>query len=210
MKVIKMTQSKRVQDRYYLDLEDGTSLKVNVALIADYSLFTGRELADDELESLKEAAASTELKARALRMTGARAMSRKEVTDRLTQKGADIDSAEDTADWLERMGIVNDEEYAGMIARHYSAKGYGAGKVKNELYRRGVPKEYWDGALDEVSGTDESVDKIISLKLKNVGNDPKTIKKLTAMLLRRGFSWDEIRRGLERYRVSLEDMEYDI
>lgn len=205
-----MTQSKKVQDRYYLDLEDGTSLKVNVNLIADYSLYTGRDLSDEELESLKEASVSNELKMRALRMTGARAMSRKEVTDRLTQKGADADSAEETADWLENLGIVNDGEYAGMIARHYSAKGYGIGKVKNELYRRGVPKEYWDTALEEISGTDESVDKIISLKLKNGDTDPKTIKKLTASLLRRGFTWDEVRRGLERYKVGLEDMEYDI
>ena len=210
MKITKMTQSKKVQDRYYLDLEDGTSLKVNVNLIADYSLYTGRDLSDEELESLKEASVSNELKMRALRMTGARAMSRKEVTDRLTQKGADADSAEETADWLENLGIVNDEEYAGMIARHYSAKGYGIGKVKNELYRRGVPKEYWDTALEEISGTDESVDKIISLKLKNGDTDPKTIKKLTASLLRRGFTWDEVRRGLERYKVGLEDMEYDI
>ena len=210
MKITKMTQSKKVQDRYYLDLEDGSSIKVNVALIADYSLYTGRELSDEELISLKEAALSNEIKARALRMTGARAMSRKEVTDRLTQKGADADSAEETADWLENLGIVNDEEYAGMIARHYSAKGYGIGKVKNELYRRGVPKEYWESALEEISGTDESVDKIISLKLKNGENDPKTIKKLTAMLLRRGFTWEEVRHGLERYRVSLEDMEYDV
>ena len=70
MKITKMTQSKKVQDRYYLDLEDGSSIKVNVALIADYSLYTGRELSDEELQSLKEAALSNEIKARALRMTG--------------------------------------------------------------------------------------------------------------------------------------------
>ena len=36
-------------------------------------------------------------------------------------------------------GLLDDERYAGMVVRHYAAKGYGAGRIRQELSRRGIP-----------------------------------------------------------------------
>ena len=46
------------------------------------------------------------------------------------------------------MGFLNDALYAEQVVRHYSAKGYGLRKLRDELYRRGVPRELWDEALE--------------------------------------------------------------
>lgn len=205
MKIVKITPSKNVQDRYYVDFENGEKINANIALIADYSLFTGRVLDEDEFESLKKDALSTNLKSKALRMMGVRAMSRKEITDKLRAKGAEISAAEETADWLEKVGLIDDAEYGKMIARHYSSKGYGEGRIKNELYRRGVSKEYWDDALWEISGTEDALDRLIETKLKGAVPDKKELKKLTDMLLRRGFSWADVKSALERYGSSIEE-----
>ena len=211
MKIVKLTPSKRVKDRYYADLEDGSKLKVNVNLIADHGLFTGRDLDDEELSALRGDADRSELRARALRITGMRAMSRKELTNRLGEKGAEDQAAEETADWLEKLGVLDDEEYSKMIARHYTAKGYGKGRVRDELYRRGVPRELWDGAMAEIEEDGSAIDRIVESKLKCVSPDDgaeaysKAVKKLTAALLRRGFSWDEIRAALERYKINSEE-----
>lgn len=65
-------------------------------------------------------------------------MSVKELTDRLKEKGESPENAEDAAAWLQEMHLLDDAQYAAMCVRHYAAKGYGAGRIRNELYRRGI------------------------------------------------------------------------
>ena len=79
-------ESGKNPDVYYAGFEDGSSLRVNIALIADYSLYTGRELNEDEYEALKASAKDASAKARALWILGKRNMSRREITERLMQK----------------------------------------------------------------------------------------------------------------------------
>ena len=126
--------------------------------------------------------------------------SEKELRDKLRQKGvseADIDTV--TALCLD-YGFVNDEEYAGMIARHYAAAGYGPGRVRTELSRRGVPKELWDEALAQLGEREETIDRLLAARLR--GKDPADRKerdKAAAALFRKGYGWDDIRSALRRY-----------
>lgn len=197
--VIKLTPSGKVKDRYYLDFDSGESLTVTINQIADYSIFTGRVLSDDEFKALKADAEKVSARSRALRMLGNRPMSRKEVTDRLTQKGTDEETAEETADWLLSIGALNDEEYAGQIVRHYAAKGYGAGRIRDELYRRGVPRELWDDALSELPDSEDTVYKLLKSKIKSENPDRAEITKAANALYRRGFSWDEIKSAVNKF-----------
>ena len=48
--------------------------------------------------------------------------------------------------WLEDIGALDDAAYAASVARHYAAMGYGPVKIRDEFYRRGVPKDLWDEA----------------------------------------------------------------
>lgn len=201
-----MIQSKHVPDRYYAVLEDESRIRVNVALIADYSLFTGRELDENELAELKNAAEKMNTKARALRIMGSRNMSRKELTDRLIQKGERAESAEAAVEWLEEIGAVNDEEYAGLIVRHYAAKGYGLGRIRDELHRRGINQELWDEALTELPEMEEQIDRLIWNKLRGKRPEKDENRKISDYLYRRGFSWEEIRSGWLRYEDVIEEM----
>lgn len=197
--VTKLTPSGKIKDRYYLDFDSGESLTVTINQIADYSIFTGRVLDSDEFEALKDDAEKVSARSRALKMLGHRPMSRKEVTDRLQEKGVDEVTAEVTADWLESIGTLNDEEYAGQIVRHYSAKGYGAGRIKDELYRRGVPRELWDEALMQRPDCEDTVYKLLCSKIKSENPDRAEITKAANALYRRGFSWDEIKSAVNKF-----------
>ena len=205
MKVVEMTPSKHLPEWYYIVLEDETRLRVNIALIADYGLFSGRDLSEDELEALKAAAENMNAKARALRIMGSRNMSRKELTDRLIRKGEREESANAAVDWLEDIGAVNDQEYAGLIVRHYAAKGYGAGRIKDELYRRGIDRDIWDEALAHLPEMDERLDRLIASKLRGRRPEKEELKKVSDYLYRRGFSWEEIQSALRRYEESIEE-----
>ena len=82
--------------------------------------------------------------------------------------------------------------------RHYAAKGCGISRIKGELARRGIEKELWDEALEEMPETDGIIDKLLKQKLKDPA-DKKQVDKAVSALYRRGYSGDEIRRALSRY-----------
>lgn len=197
--VTRLTQSQRVKDLWYAEFDTGESVSVSLALIADWSLFTGRELTEEEFSGFCAAASKMNARAHALRLLGTRPMSRKELTDKLREKGESGEDADSAADYLESVGYLDDVQYAAALARHYAHKGYGAGRVRQELYRRGVPKEYWESALAELPEDTDAIDTLIDRRLRGAEPDRKELKRLTDMLLRRGFSWGEIRSALGRY-----------
>ena len=90
--------------------------------------------------------------------------------------------------------------------RRCAAKGYGPRRVRQELQRRGIPKELWDMAMEQLPEQDDTIDRLLRSRL--LGADPEdraALKKASDALLRRGFSWEEIKEAIERYRVEDDD-----
>jgi len=196
--VVKMTPSPRIKDCFIAEFDSGDKLSVTVNQIADFSVYSGRRFTEEEYALLSEAVSLARAKARALRALGSRPMSVKEMTDKLKQKGTSDETADEAVSWLEKAGFLNDEEYAGQIVRHYSEKGYGIGRIREELRRRGVPRELWDDVLEQMPETNELVLKLLRVKLKGKTPDKKEKDKAAAALMRRGFSWEEIRCAMNR------------
>lgn len=146
-----------------------------------------------------------EAKEKALRLLNRRDMSRKELTDKLMEKGESPDDADRVADRMEELGLINDGRYAGIVARHYTAKGYGLRRIQEEFYRRGIPRELWEAALEDLKAPDETIDRLLQLKLQGREQDRAGLKKACDALSRRGFSWEEIRAATERYEKESKD-----
>jgi len=186
-------------------LENGESLTVHEGALTQFYIYPGKDLSPEVKEALLAADGEQALRSRALRFLDKRAMSRRELVDKLVQKGEDRDQAEQAADWLVQMGQINEEEYAGAIVRHYGAKGYGRKRIEQELWRRGVEKELWNQAFSEMpEDTDETIDRFIESKLRGEIPDRKEEKRVTDALMRRGYGWDEIRSAMRRYVDGLE------
>lgn len=186
--------------RFAVGFSDGSEMKLSANAVADLGLYKGRELADDEFLVLASKASLTKCKERALRIVGARPMSCKELRDRLIEKGETPENAEEAVDWLLELHYLDDAQYAGMVVRHYAAKGYGPQKIKNELYRRKVPKALWDEAMEERPEDGDMVYTLLCRKLKTDAPDRAEMKRATDALFRRGFSWDEIKAAVERFK----------
>lgn len=191
-------------ERFVITFHDGSELKTTLAVVTDFYLRTGLELDEAKYREVFNASTLSLCKARALRMINARAMSQKEMRDKLVEKGESPENAEFCAGWLCEMGLINDELYAGMVVRHYAAKGYGAGRIKQELRRHGVPKDYWDDALSEIPDSDEKLSRFISSRLTDP-HDRAQIQKISNALYRRGYSWEQIKHAMNEF-SSEEDM----
>lgn len=186
-------------ERFLARFDNGEELRTTLAVVTELSLYSGRTLTEDELSAVRDASARSRCRQRALRIIGARAMSVKELTDRLKEKGESPENAEDAAQWLLDMRLLDDAQYAAMCVRHYAAKGYGPGKIRNELYRRGIARELWDEALEELPEQGDRIDALLRRKLKSDTPDRAELRKAADYLYRRGFGRDEIHAALARY-----------
>lgn len=184
---------------FLIGFSDGSELRTSLDIVSDLSLYRGRELSDEEFAQLTAAAGLSACKERALRLVGLRPMSCKELYDKLVTKGEVPENAELCVEWLLERHYLDDAQYAQAIVRHYSAKGYGVQRIKNELYRRGLAKALWDDALSEMPETDDTVYRLLLRKLKSDEPDRAELKRATDSLYRRGFSWDEIKAAVNRF-----------
>lgn len=194
-------------ERFTLIFSDGSELKATLNIVTDRYLHLGMELDEDTYAALKSECAYSLCQARALRLIGSQAMSVKGLRDKLVQKGELPENAEKAVVFLKRMGLLNDASFAGIVVRHYAAKGYGPGRIRNELYRHGVPKELWGEALKEMPEQDDKIDKYVRSRLSDP-IDKSQIRKVADGLSRRGYSWSEIKAALERFKAALEDDEW--
>lgn len=198
MKITRIENSKHVQERVLVFLEEGDPLRITGHELLQFGLYPGMDLSPQLVVQLQAAGQRSESRVKAARLASGRMLSRKELTDKLSRKGIDPDMAEETADWLESLGAVDDVAYAGVIARHYAASGYGPGRVRQELQKRGVSRELWDDALSQLPDSADAIDRFLQKKLSGRTPDRATLKKLSDALLRRGFSWSDIRPALNR------------
>ena len=185
-------------------LEGGGLLRVSEGTVAEYGLYNGMELDPAALLALEEAAQEGALREYAVNSLSVKTVSAGVLREKLEKKGAPPEMAERIVAWTERIGLVNDGEYAKALARHYAAKGYGIYKIKDELYRRRVPKEFWEDALSELEDPTEQIQAFIEKKLTDP-TDRKQVKKVSDALVRRGYSWSRISEAMERFRVEWEE-----
>lgn len=205
-KIEALEPSKHIQGRFLIRFEgERELLKVTENEVASFSLYSGRELEEDELAALQKAGSLSSAKARGARMLGERPLSRKELVRRLTEKGETPENAEAAADWLADIGALDEAGYARSVVRHYSGRGYGVQRIRQELYRRGIPREFWEDAMEERSDPEERITAFLNQKMRGHENDPKQLKRAADALLRRGFRWEEIRTGLNRYGANIEE-----
>ncbi len=192
-------------ERYELTFSDGTQIKTMLSVVADYALCSGRELDEDEYNAVLRDSSRAKCRDRAMRLIGLRPMSQRELYDKLIDKGEDEANAADTVAWLIGLHLLDDSDYAGMLVRHYSQKGYGARRVQDELYRHKVPKTLWEEALEQMPDQDGRIDALLRSRLKGDTPDRAALKRATDALLRRGFTWEEIRSAVSRYNSEIEE-----
>ena len=190
--VEKIEKSKHKQERVLVFLQGGDLLRITETELLRFGLCKGMVLTEEQISELQAAGIKSETRAAAARMASGRMLSKRELQNRLTKKGVEELEAAETADWLEKLGAVDDAAYAGTIVRHYGAMGYGPARVRQELQRRGIPGELWAEAMTEMPPAREAIDGFIQSRLRGKRADAAAAKKISDALLRRGFSWSEV------------------
>ncbi len=189
---------------FLVEFDSGETLRSTLEAVTDARLYVGMELDEAAFEELKKSSSKAIDRRKALEILSRRPYSRRELKDKLLRSGVDEQRAEECVAWIAERGFLDDGEYAGAVARHYAAKGYGAGRVKTELQRRGIERELADETLAELPDNTEKLDAFIARRLSDP-SDRDSVRKVSAALFRRGYSWEEIRAALRRFDSETEE-----
>lgn len=199
MKVEAIEQTRSPQRRLRLRFEDGKSLMVYPAVIAQMGLYVGKELSEAEMESLRKTCGEVSARERAVRIISASTVSQEELEHRLRQKGEQEEDAQAAVEWLRELKLLDDRKAAQQIVRSGIVKGYGPARIRQMLYEKRIPKEYWDEALELIPPQDDAIDTFLQRRFRGRTPDRAECKRANDALLRRGHSWSDIRKALERY-----------
>lgn len=203
MKIKDLCPPQQPKGRWKLTLEDGTVMRLSATVVADENLYKDRDLTEAELEHLKKTAGAVSARERAVRIISAADVSESDLKRRLIEKGETPQDAEAAAEWLTELHLLDDNRVAAQIVSRGVSRGYGKNRIKQMLFEKKIPKEYWEAALAQIPEMDGEIDRFLQQKLHGTDPDRKELDRVIAALVRRGHSWSDIQSALERYRNSL-------
>ena len=190
--------------RYLVKFDDDSSMRLYRQTVEDFALYTGKELSDEEMRSLRTAAGQMSAKMRAVRIVSASSVSKGDLEQRLIRKGEDPGQAREAVAWMEDLRLVDDRNTAEAVVHSCIAKGYGLQRAKQALYEKRIPKEYWEEALSDYPDQLEHIEKFLRSRLDEE-SDERQIKKAIDALLRRGHSYRTIRQALSNVSVDTDE-----
>ena len=208
MKIDKLAAKPDRAGRYLVRFDDGSTMKLYRQTIEDFGLYAGLELEQEQLLRLRQSAGAMSAKMRAVRIVAASNVSRRDLEQRLVQKGESPQQAKQAVAWMEELNLVDDGETARQIVSRCAAKGYGLARAKQALYEKKIPKEFWEEALADYPDQRESILSFLRSRLKGETGE-KEVRRATDALLRRGHSYGEIRKALEILSVDADDFSED-
>ena len=170
-----------------------------------YMLKVGQEISEEKAETLNRAYDAESVKKSAARSLAHHTMSKADLSKKLRERGYSGEVAEETAEWFEEKGLVDDAAYARSCASHYKVRGWGKIRIREELRRRGISKELVDEVVSELPSSHDEIRALAEKKLRGEVPDEAKKQKVIAFLMRRGFKFDEIRAAMSELRFDTED-----
>lgn len=184
---------KRNPDRVsiYLDGEYAFGLSRIVAAW----LNVGQHVSDERIEALRAKDGNEVAYQRALRLISHRMRTRREIQQKLVEKGFEDTQAESVIARLVEAGLVEDREFARMwVENRNQSHPRSQRLMKLELMQKGVSVEEIESALvDSADDADLATQAAMQQIRKYSGLEWSEFrKKLSAFLMRRGFSYGTI------------------
>jgi SOS response regulatory protein OraA/RecX len=164
--------------------------------VEDFCLYAGKELDDREMDDLRNGAGEMSAKMRAVRIVSASSVSKKDLEQRLIHKGERPDQAKAAVEWMTDLSLLDDKKTAEQVVSRCISKGYGMSRAKQALYEKRIPKAYWEEVLEDYPDQIDRIEEFLQNKL-GASRDEKDVRRAIDALLRRGFTYGQVRQALD-------------
>lgn len=188
-------------------LEDGSELLLDSETVIINNLAPGVRL--DDPDALVYESDLKRAKSRALWYLSRSDLSEKKLKEKLTQGGFKSDAAEAAVLRMKELGLINDERLAERLYEYLSSTGASKKEIIYKLQNKGIPYQTVKHLAEEdTSDESEKVKNLIETKYASKLKDDSGVQKVFAALLRKGYSFSDVRTALKAYTDEQIDEEF--
>lgn len=203
---MKLTVKSGRGDKMHLHIDGEYFISVDSGYLAELGVYNGMDVSCDDIEKLRADIGVRRAYNKAVDLLSRRDHSKKELIEKLRQKGHG-EFACDAVDKLSEYGYIDDRRFAFVFAEELiRLKSYGKKRIEQELYRKGVNRDIICEVLSECEFPAEKLAELIERKYSRYLNDEKGVNKTVNALLRLGYSYAEIRDAIKEI-TNREDFE---
>lgn len=188
--------------RFNIFIDGEFALGLDAEILIKEGLKENQEISSERINELVKENELQKLLDKALRFLSYRPRSEKEISDFLTRKQAGKETVKMVMVRLKDLGMIDDLKFSQWwLEQRQTFRPKGKRLLVMELKGKGVNREIIDRLLESQTGEDEFEigKRILAKKAERWQNlSPLEFrKKASEFLLRRGFSWDTIKRILD-------------
>ena len=199
---MEVTNVRQVKKHYLVTL-GGETLRLPADIYEERPLQTGDEVDPEEYDQWLLIRQFRPALNYAVSLLAQRPFAEKELEQRMRRVGYRPVTCELVLFKLNKYHLLDDGEFARQWAASRAARRIGPARIARELRSKGVAQEDAEAAMDALDEEDlaESAAAIARKGIASArpGEDPrKTAQRVTAMLVRRGFSFDQARQAIRR------------
>lgn len=203
---MKISHTKGRGKKIHIFVDDEYTITTDIDFWAEHFFKDGQEITVEQWQELCNGIYYKKAVDKCYDLLSRRDHSVKELKTKLLRT-VDEENADRAIEKMIDYGYLDDEKYAKNLVKYLSeTKRMSRNHIKQEMYKRGVPNDIIAYTLEEteIDNVSAVVD-LIFTKYRNKLDAQDGNKKVIAALMRKGFSYSDIREAFDR----IENEEYD-
>lgn len=203
---MKISHTKGRGKKIHLLLDDEYQITTDIDFWAEHYFKDGTEITQEEWESLTDSIYFKKAVDKCYDLLSRRDHSVKELKTKLLRT-VDEKNADKAIEKMLELGYLDDEKYARNLVKYLAqTRNMSKNHIKQEMFKRGIPNEIIILVMEDYEFDNVScVVDLILTKYRNKLNNEDGNKKVIASLMRKGFSYSDIKNAFYR----IENEEYD-
>lgn len=177
---------------------EGEQLLIDRTVIERCGLAVGDLLSPAEVNELVKVSLCYRAKEKAVWYLSKAPRTKRGLYDKLRQTFGSV-PAQFAVEQMEQRGYLNDQNYAARLAELLAQQNLSARAARQKMLQKGLDRETTDAALAAQFSGDETEKAVALIYKKYIHKleDEADLRKTTAALLRRGFSYSTIRQAYQ-------------
>ena len=186
---------------------DGEEFILNLETVAAHRLEKGSAVERELLLQLKAESEYDRAKSRALWYLSRADHSEKALTQKLC-RAFPPEAASYAVERMKELGLVDDTRFAERLANELSSQNRSKREILRKLFEKGVPNEIAQQAADALECDPAAqITELIAKKYARNLETEEGVRKVFAALVRRGFSYGDVRSALRTYSENIDNSE---
>lgn len=186
---------------------DGKEFLLNAETVAAAGITKNSQLDEREFKELCLQSDCDRARSRALWYISRGDLSRRALSEKL-RRSFSPDATLHAVERMEELGLINDRALAERLAQSLSEDNVSNREILRKLFVKGIPNEIARDAVDALSPDPiAQISELLQTKYRSRLQNEDGVRKVYAALIRKGFSFSDVKAALKEYSEILENCE---